>query len=136
MIADALVSALDYGHQRRLWKNRLRMTREEVRREMKETEGDPYVRGRQRQRVDGGHRTANHDERVVLLPVLPPHPWNGWNPYETRISCFFLKAFENNSKSAKTNLDVSLRNSLRSSLTCFISIFVIELIFSMFCLWS
>ncbi len=44
-----VIAGLDYAFQRHSWKKRLRMTRDEVRREMKETEGDPQIRGRLRQ---------------------------------------------------------------------------------------
>lgn len=38
------LAAFDYAFQVRSWKKRLRMTKEEVRRELKESEGDPLVR--------------------------------------------------------------------------------------------
>jgi len=47
--AMAVIAALDFGFQRRAWMQRLRMTKEEVKRELKETEGDPLIRGRLRQ---------------------------------------------------------------------------------------
>ncbi len=47
--AMAVIAALDYGFQRHSWMQRLRMTKEEVKRELKETEGDPIIRGRLRQ---------------------------------------------------------------------------------------
>lgn len=49
VFAMAVIAGLDYGYQRHAWRKRLRMTREEVRRELKETEGDPQIKGRLRQ---------------------------------------------------------------------------------------
>ena len=46
--AMCIVASLDYAFQRHNWKKRLRMTKEEVRRELKETEGDPQIKARQR----------------------------------------------------------------------------------------
>jgi flagellar biosynthetic protein FlhB len=46
--AMAVIAALDYGYQRRAWIKRLRMTKDEVKRELRETEGDPLIRGRLR----------------------------------------------------------------------------------------
>ncbi len=45
-----LVAALDYVYQRFEYERNLRMTREEVKQELKETEGDPQLRSRIRQR--------------------------------------------------------------------------------------
>lgn len=47
--AMVVIAGLDYAFQRHSWKKRLRMTKDEVRRELKETEGDPHIKGRQRQ---------------------------------------------------------------------------------------
>ncbi len=49
-MALLVLAALDYGYQRYDYEKNLRMTREEVRQEMKQMEGDPTVRGRIRQR--------------------------------------------------------------------------------------
>jgi flagellar biosynthetic protein FlhB len=46
--AMAIIAALDYAHQRRQWMQRLRMTKEEVKRELRESEGDPLIKGRLR----------------------------------------------------------------------------------------
>lgn len=46
--AMLLIGALDFAWQVQSWKKRLRMTREEVRREQKEQEGDPQIKARQR----------------------------------------------------------------------------------------
>jgi len=45
-----LLGAADYAWQRRQWLGRLRMTKEEVRRELKETDGDPQIKAAMRRR--------------------------------------------------------------------------------------
>ena len=47
--AVALVAGLDYLYQRNRFEQSLRMTKEEVKREMKEEEGDPQIKARLRQ---------------------------------------------------------------------------------------
>jgi len=49
VMAMIIIAGLDYAFQRHSWKKRLRMTKEEVRRELKESEGDPQIKARQRQ---------------------------------------------------------------------------------------
>lgn len=49
VFAMVVIAGLDVAYQRHAWKKRLRMTKEEVRRELKETEGDPQIKGRLRQ---------------------------------------------------------------------------------------
>jgi flagellar biosynthetic protein FlhB len=48
-LAMVALGAADYVYQRFDYQKSLRMTREEMRQEMKETEGDPHVRGQRRQ---------------------------------------------------------------------------------------
>ena len=48
-LAMIVIAGFDVAFQRHSWKKRLRMTKEEVRRELKETEGDPQIKARQRQ---------------------------------------------------------------------------------------
>jgi type III secretion protein U len=49
MAASQLVpAAVDFVMQRVLWKRRLRMDKEEIKREYRDSEGDPYVKGRRR----------------------------------------------------------------------------------------
>jgi type III secretion protein U len=45
----ALVSVLDAGYQRYSFMRKMRMSRRDIRQEMKENEGDPYIRQRRRQ---------------------------------------------------------------------------------------
>ncbi|MFB3820240.1 MAG: flagellar biosynthesis protein FlhB, partial [Candidatus Methylomirabilales bacterium] len=49
-IALVAIGAIDYGFQRRQHEAQLRMTKQEVREELKQTEGDPAIRSRLRQR--------------------------------------------------------------------------------------
>ena len=55
----------------REWKKRLMMTKEEVRREMKESEGDPQIKGRQRQQREARARrrmmSAVKDATVLIM---------------------------------------------------------------------
>lgn len=69
--AMSVIAALDYAWSRREWKKRLRMTKEEVRREMRESEGDPQIKGRQRQQREARARrrmmTAVKDATVLIM---------------------------------------------------------------------
>jgi len=69
--AMAVVAALDYGFQRNAWMKRLRMTREEVKRELKDSEGDPQIKGRQRQQREALARrrmmAAVKDATVLIM---------------------------------------------------------------------
>lgn len=69
--AMTVIAALDYAWARREWLKRLRMTKEEVRREMKEQEGDPQIKGRQRQQREARARrrmmTAVKDATVLIM---------------------------------------------------------------------
>jgi flagellar biosynthetic protein FlhB len=71
LAALAVIAALDYAWARREWRRRLRMTREEVRREWRESEGDPQIKGRQRQiretRARRRMMAAVKDATVLLM---------------------------------------------------------------------
>jgi type III secretion protein U len=45
----ALIAAVDAVYQRSIFTKRLRMSRRDIRRELRDTEGDPFVKGRRRQ---------------------------------------------------------------------------------------
>jgi flagellar biosynthetic protein FlhB len=45
----ALIAGVDFGVQRYRWFEKKKMTKEEVKREMKNDEGDPHIKGRRRQ---------------------------------------------------------------------------------------
>ncbi|MEM8773253.1 MAG: flagellar biosynthesis protein FlhB [Pseudomonadota bacterium] len=66
-----LVAGLDYAFQRHSWKKRLRMTKDEVRREQKETDGDPQIKARVRQlreqRMRQRMTAAVKDATVVIM---------------------------------------------------------------------
>ena len=69
--AMAVISALDYGYQRHAWMKRLRMSKEEVKRELKEAEGDPIIKGQLRQQRESRARrrmmTAVTEATVVIM---------------------------------------------------------------------
>ena len=71
ILAMLVIAGLDLGFQRYSWKKRLRMTKEEVRRELKEAEGDPQIKGRQRQLRDARMRqrmlVAVEDATVLIM---------------------------------------------------------------------
>ncbi|MEL6112339.1 MAG: flagellar type III secretion system protein FlhB [Pseudomonadota bacterium] len=74
-MAMAVIAGLDYAWQLRSWKHRLRMTREEVRREQKETDGDPQVKTRQRQIRDrqARQRTIAAVKEATVVIMNPTH---------------------------------------------------------------
>lgn len=74
-LAMAAIAGLDYAFARRSWKARLRMTKEEVRRELKETEGDPLVKGRLRRERDARsrRRTLAAVKDATVLIMNPTH---------------------------------------------------------------
>ena len=67
----AIVAGLDYGFQRHSWIKRLRMTKEEIKRELKESDGDPQIRGRLRQLRESRSRkrmvAAVKDATVLIM---------------------------------------------------------------------
>lgn len=69
--AMVVIGGLDYAFQRHAWRKRLRMTKEEVRRELKESEGDPQIKGRQRQLRESRMRkrmlAAVKDATVLIM---------------------------------------------------------------------
>ena len=71
VLAMTAIAIMDFGWQTRSWKKRLRMTREEVKREQKESEGDPQIKGRQRQireaRASRRMLTAVKDATVLVM---------------------------------------------------------------------
>jgi flagellar biosynthesis protein FlhB len=71
--AMVLLAAIDAPYQRWNWMRKLKMTREELRREMKESEGSPEVKGRIRQLQ---HQMANRQmmEAVPTADVVVVNP--------------------------------------------------------------
>lgn len=51
-----LIAILDYVYQKRKFKNDMKMTKQEVKDEYKNTEGDPQIKGKQRQRMQEASR--------------------------------------------------------------------------------
>ncbi len=72
-VAMLLLAAIDAPYQRWNWMRKLKMTREELRREMKESEGSPEVKGRIRQLQ---HQMANRRmmEAVPTADVVVVNP--------------------------------------------------------------
>ncbi len=70
-----LVGGLDYLYQRFEYERSLRMTRQEVREDLKETEGDPLVKSRQRsrQRELARRRMLRDVARATVVVTNPVH---------------------------------------------------------------
>jgi flagellar biosynthetic protein FlhB len=75
VLAMTAIALLDFGWQTRSWKKRLRMTREEVKREQKESEGDPQIKGRQRQirEARASRRMLAAVKDATVLVMNPTH---------------------------------------------------------------
>lgn len=71
--AMIVIAGLDYGFQRDAWKKRLRMTREEIRRELKETEGDPQIKARlRRERETRARRRMSEAVKKATVVIMNP----------------------------------------------------------------
>lgn len=75
VVALFLVAALDFAYQRSEYEQGLRMTKEEVKQELKETEGDPQIRGRirQKQREMARRRMMAEVPKADVVVVNPVH---------------------------------------------------------------
>lgn len=75
LMALSVIAALDYAWQRHAWRKRLRMTKEEVKRELRESEGDPQIKARQRQLRDqrARRRMLIAVEDATVLIMNPTH---------------------------------------------------------------
>jgi len=73
--ALALLAALDVPYQKWNWRRKLKMTRQEVRDEMKETEGKPEVKGRIRQIMQqmAQRRMMEDVPKADVVVVNPTH---------------------------------------------------------------
>ncbi|MDZ7629532.1 MAG: flagellar biosynthesis protein FlhB [Parvularculaceae bacterium] len=73
--AMSIVAALDYAFARQQWMKRLMMTREEVKRELKETDGDPQIKGRRRQQREARarRRMMKAVKEASVLIMNPTH---------------------------------------------------------------
>jgi len=74
-LAFLAVAMLDYGFQLWQYERRLRMTRQEVMQEHKETEGDPAIKGRirQLQRAMARKRMLSHVATADVVVTNPTH---------------------------------------------------------------
>jgi len=75
ILAMSVISGLDFAWQVQSWKKRLRMTREEVRKEQKETDGDPQIKARQRQlrEAQSRRRMTQAVKEATVLIMNPTH---------------------------------------------------------------
>ncbi len=73
--AMSVVAALDYAFARTQWMERLKMTREEVRRELKDSDGDPQIKGRRRQQREtrARRRMMKAVKGASVLIMNPTH---------------------------------------------------------------
>ena len=73
--AMLVIAGFDYAFQRHSWRKRLRMTKEEIKREQKETEGDPLIRARIRQLREqrARQRTLAAVKDATVLIMNPTH---------------------------------------------------------------
>lgn len=73
--AFVVLAALDFVWTRVAWRNRMRMSRQEVKDEMKQAEGDPIVRAKRRSiRLDRARRRMMADvPRATLVIANPTH---------------------------------------------------------------
>lgn len=75
LIATALLAAIDFFWTRHHWYTQLRMTKQEVKDEFKQAQGDPIVKARQRsiQRDRARRRMINNVPRATLVITNPTH---------------------------------------------------------------
>lgn len=73
--AMTIVAALDYAFARAQWMKRLMMTREEVKRELKDTDGDPQIKGRRRREREtrARRRMMKAVKEASVLIMNPTH---------------------------------------------------------------
>lgn len=70
-----VLAALDYWHQRREFEESIKMTKAEVKQELRETEGDPQIRARvrERQRAIARRRMMQEVARADVVITNPTH---------------------------------------------------------------
>ncbi|BCH60714.1 flagellar biosynthesis protein FlhB [Agrobacterium vitis] len=75
LFATGLLTVMDLGWQRYNWYQKLRMTRQEVKDEHKQSQGDPVVKARQRsaQRDQARRRMMNNVPRATMIITNPTH---------------------------------------------------------------
>lgn len=73
--AVALVAVLDYVYQRYKFEQSLRMTKEELKRELKEEDGDPQIKARMRQlaRERSRRKMLNEVPKATVVVTNPTH---------------------------------------------------------------
>lgn len=88
LLFQFVLAAIDLPLQRRLHANQLKMTREEMKKEMKQNEGDPQIKAQRRQRaakISRGQMIQNVKEATVIM-VNPEHYAVAlkWDPENSR----------------------------------------------------
>lgn len=70
-----LIATIDYVYQRRSFKKELKMTKQEVKEEMKQQEGDPQIKGkiRQKQREMASRRMMSQVPDATVVVTNPTH---------------------------------------------------------------
>ncbi len=88
LLFQLVLAALDLPLQRRLHENKLKMSREEMKKEMKQSEGDPQLKQQRRQagaKITQGQQLQNVKDATVVM-VNPQHYAVAlkWNPDDNR----------------------------------------------------
>ncbi len=75
VMAMSVIAGLDYAFARSQWMKRLMMTREEVRRELRESDGDPQIKGRRRREREtrARRRMMKAVKEATVLITNPTH---------------------------------------------------------------
>ncbi|KAA0699498.1 flagellar biosynthesis protein FlhB [Neorhizobium sp. P12A] len=75
LLASAVIGAIDLFWTRHHWYEQLKMTKQEVKDEFKQSQGDPAVKGRQRalMRARARQRMMNNVPRATLVIANPTH---------------------------------------------------------------
>ena len=73
-VAMILLAVADYAWQRYRFEQSIKMTKQEVKDEYKEVEGDPHIRGKRRQRMrEVAQRRAHAVKEAAVVVVNPTH---------------------------------------------------------------
>lgn len=95
LAVSLLVAALDYGHQKFEFLKKQRMSKQEVRQEYKDIEGDPYIKASRRQfhRELAQGSVQRRVERASVVLTNPTHVAVGlrYRPHETDVPLVVVK---------------------------------------------
>ena len=73
--AFILIAAFDYGFQKSEHIKQLKMSKDEIKREFKESEGSPEIKGKRRQLFQ---EIVNSQREALVRDRQQPHPSGGW----------------------------------------------------------